>query len=512
MPQPAMIAREGDPAETRRLMAGGPHRPGYHFLPPDSQMQDIDAAMYWRGTYHMFYIRHPVFPGSEAHWGHTTSTDLVHWTDLPYALVPETDYDRHGIWSGHGVDDDGVATLIYTGKAHPGTCRTDPGVVAEVQCIATCGDDDLLTWTKHPANPVIARPPADLTLTGFRDPCVWRQADGWHMLVGSGFAGVGGTVLHYRSPDLVQWECLRPLLTGREAETGWMWEVPDFFPLGDQWVLSFVPILSDAGFSQRAMYYVGRYEGGRFTPERLGLLDSGRFYLAARSFVGPDDRRLVYAWLLEGRSVAPRVEAGWSGVAALPRELTLGADGGLRVAPVPELQALRGAHHQLSDLTLEPGGTGPAFGVAGHQLELALEVDRGDADAVELRVLCSPDGDEVTTVCYDWVAGELSLDTTRSGPADDGDLWGSREVADAWEHPERRVPITERPTRLQAGERLRLHVFVDHSVVEVFINERACITSRAYPTRADSTGLQLAARGGRAWLRRADVWESGSIW
>ena len=199
---PTLNAIAGEPAQVRSLMARDVHRPGYHFLPPSGQMQDIDGGIYWRGRYHMLFLRHPVFPGGPAHWGHTVSNDMVYWSDLPDALKPQPGtYDEHGIWSGGIIDADGTACILYTGKSRPGTYQTDPKSRPEVQCLATCTEDNLVNWTKHPANPVIAQAPNQLDITAFRDPCLWREDDGWRALIGSGIRGGGGTVLLYRSPD-----------------------------------------------------------------------------------------------------------------------------------------------------------------------------------------------------------------------------------------------------------------------------------------------------------------------
>jgi beta-fructofuranosidase len=65
---------------------------------------------------------------------------------------------------------------------------------------------------------------------------------------------------------------------------------------------------------------------------------------------------------------------------------------------------------------------------------------------------------------------------------------------------------------LPPGEGLKLHIFLDRSIIEIFANERACLTSRVYPTRPDSLGLALFARGGKAVLKSLDVWKMAGIW
>jgi hypothetical protein len=276
-------------------MSTDPHRPSYHFLPPRNWMNDPNGLIYWGGEYHLFYQHNPNGPfWGTMHWGHAVSPDLVRWRHLPIALAPTPGGpDKDGCFSGSAVDNDGVPALVYT------------GVSPEVQCVAT-SDDGMITWQKHPGNPVIAAPPEGLDVTGFRDPFVWRENEEWRMVVGSGLRGVGGAALLYRSPDLIRWEYLQPLCTGDIRETGEMWECPNFFPLGDRHVLIVSPVPL-----RKALYFVGRYDGARFTPERHGVLDAGGHYYASLSLVDAAGRRVIFGWLWEGRSdAAQRRPAG----------------------------------------------------------------------------------------------------------------------------------------------------------------------------------------------------------
>src|SRR6266550_2924016 len=151
-------------------------------------------------------------------------------------------------FSGSAVLDGETPTVIYTGvlpPASPSEVTLDDGQHKwrEVQCLATSKDPNLRTWQKL-QEPVIERPP-DIAVTGFRDPCVWREGKDWLLALGSGIKGKGGAVLLYQSTDLRHWTYLHPLIeghgTGRPATNavanGEMWECPDFFPLGDRYVL-----------------------------------------------------------------------------------------------------------------------------------------------------------------------------------------------------------------------------------------------------------------------------------
>jgi beta-fructofuranosidase len=145
-------------------------------------------------------------------------------------------------------------------------------------------------------------------------------------------------------------------------------------------------------------------------------------------------------------------------------------------------------------------------------LEIAAEFERGSAEAVELRVLCAPDGSEATIVRYDWTAHELTLDTTRSSLNTIDGVGRAKQVAGVGRHSSLAAALTEPPFSLMKGENLSLRVFVDRSIVEVFANERSCSTGRVYPTRRDSIGVSATAEGGQAGLVSADVWTMASIW
>jgi beta-fructofuranosidase len=470
--------------------AHDPHRPGYHFLPPTNWLNDPNGLIQWQGVYHMFYQYNPDRPvHGNIHWGHAVSEDLVHWTHLPIALAPSPDSpDEDGCWSGCAVDDQGVPTLIYTGLRH-GEQRP---------CLAT-GSADLRTWQKWPGNPIIADPPPGLELTGFRDHSLWQEGATWYQIIGSGLAGVGGTALLYRSQDLRQWEYLHPLCVGDRAQTqpvwlGTMWECPDFFALEAKHVL--LVSVWDEGHLHYTAYQAGEYATQHFTPQTADRLDFGNNYFSAPQTMQDDQgRRLIWAWIQEGRSIPAQIAAGWSGVMSLPRVLSLQAGGRVGTEPVPELQALRRAHHRFTDLAIAPDQDYVLDGVLGDMLESIAELEWGTAQCVGLKLRRAPQGEEETLIVYDVRDASLTMERTKASLDPDT------------EHSPRAGHLQIAP-----GERLRLHIFLDRSVLEVFANGGTSLTSRVYPTRADSLGLALVASGGTARLTSLDVWEMASIW
>src|SRR5262249_5014351 len=258
------------------------------------------------------------------------SADLLHWSDLPIALTPTPGSpDAEGCYSGCAVDHNGVPTLIYSGHN-----RANPGAF-QLPCLAT-SDDELLSWTKYTHNPIISGPPQNLDVIGFRDHCVWKEGDTWYQIIGSGINGVGGTVLLYRSPDLIHWEYVHPICVGDLTQTeplwtGSMWECPDLFALGDKHVL----VVSGWDKHQKhyALSFIGTYADHLFSPQPPRKLDFGASFYAPQSLRDAAGRRIMFGWLREERDTQAQRAAGWSGVMSLPRILSITADGALGMRP-----------------------------------------------------------------------------------------------------------------------------------------------------------------------------------
>lgn len=451
-----------------------PLRPRYHFLPPSGWMNDPNGLIEVDGRYHLFYQHNPrgAFH-DQIQWGHAVSRDLLHWEHLPIALTPTPGGpDADGCWSGCAVLDGRVPTLLYT------------GVRPQVQCLAT-SHDGLLTWHKLP-QPVLAAPPPGLDLLmregspAFRDPFVWREGNAWRMVVGAGFEAGGGGALLYSSPDLRTWTYDGLAHSGRFEEGGYTWECPNLFALGGRHVL----LVSEWG-PGNTHAQVGDFDGLRFSPTWTGKPDHGRSFFAPLTFEDGAGRRLMFAWLREERSEAAQLRAGWSGVMSLPRELRV-EGGQLLQRPAVELERLRADGIELHEVALAEGVT-RRLEVEGDALELDLCLQDLGAGCLEVAVRASLGGEEQTLIVLDGARGRLSVDTRRSSL--------DRECA---------AELRHAPHEFEAQTRLR--VFVDTSVVEVFLDERVCLTARVYPTRPDSTCVVLIARSGTLTTRELRAW------
>ncbi|MCA0454214.1 MAG: glycoside hydrolase family 32 protein [Chloroflexi bacterium] len=480
-------------------------RPRYHFLPPSNWMNDPNGFIQWQGKYHLFYQHNPFGAlWGNMHWGHTVSEDLIHWTDLPIALFPTVGGpDEAGCFSGCAVNN-GVPTFIYTGT------RGERNEV-QTQCVAT-GDADLIHWEKHPANPVIAEVPA---VSGqqrdFRDPYVWKEADGWYMVLGSRIQDVGGAVFLYRSQDLQHWEYLHPLLVGDIKRNGVIWECPNFFKLGDRWILVISSHVGNA--TDTVIYFVGDYKDHQFTPVYEGVVDYGQFY-APLSMRDDQNRLLMLGWLRESRSVEQQAAAGWSGVQSVPRVLEL-RDDRLTMTPVPALDSIRGQRHSYSASTIPSGGT---LDVKGRSLDIQATFAANLTSDCGLSLARSADGEERFDIVYEAASQRLVI-RSRTSEADASQIHadGRRTVSTHFGFAEEKaaaeapVQVTQSiPHPLQPGEQLQLRILLDASVVEIIANERASFTYRLYTPVPDHDGLQVI--GDPQWVEQIDVWEMPSIW
>ena len=440
-------------------IAHDPLRPEFHLMPPHNWMNDPNGPIYWKGKYHLFYQLNPDgATWGEMHWGHAVSADMVHWHHEAIAMAPTLGgADGEGCFSGSAVVVDGVPTFIYTGvqNAPPElvTIRDGSDKLRETQMLATAEDDGLLRWKKL-ETPVIASPPEGMKVTGFRDPCPWREEDGWYLGVGSGERGVGGCVLLYRSQDLRRWEYLHKLAEGKPNElkaanpcdSGEMWECPDFFEVDGQHCLFY-------STENKVIWTTGAYDrqAHRYTAKREGVLDHGAYY-APKSFVAKDGRRILWGWIRETRPEAEFAAAGWSGAMSLPRELRIDAQGQLEMHPAAEVESLRGP----AEYAAVKVGTPYRRKLEALRVEMQMEVGLSSG-ATKVRL---QNGE---TKIWE-LEVDVAANTIRCG-----------EIA---------FPLPSLP-----WPRPHLRMFLDASVVECFIGGREALTSRVYAVKPGETEL-----------------------
>ncbi|GAC1683517.1 MAG: hypothetical protein NVS9B3_01470 [Gemmatimonadaceae bacterium] len=494
------------------------YRPQFHFTPAVNWMNDPNGLVYFGGEYHLFYQYNPLGDRwGHMSWGHAVSRDLAHWRHLPVA-IPEADsvmaFSGSAVvdWknsSGFGRGGEPPVVAIYTG--HRATNQS--------QHLAYSNDRGR-SWTRYAGNPVL-----DIGAADFRDPKVFWHApqQRWVMVVA---LPPQHKVRLYGSPDLKEWTALSDF--GPAGATGGAWECPDLFelpvdgnPTHTRWVL--IVNLNPGGVAggSGTQYFVGDFDGTRFAVDEpraasatgslvpAGLssaapalwADYGKDFYAAVSWSDiprADGRRIWMGWMNNWQYGTEIPTAPWRSAQSLPRTLALrSTTDGVRLVqhPVRELRRLRGRRTHVAARALPVGETPLApRGVAGTALELVAELEVGTAHEAGIKVRMGH-GQE-TVIGVDAAAGQIFVDRTRSGEsAFHRDFSGRHSAPLATDH-----------------GRVRLHIFVDWSSVEVFAGDgRVVITDQIFPD-GESDGVALYAKGGSARLLSLDAWPIASAW
>jgi beta-fructofuranosidase len=489
-------------AESRERMAGDPYRPAYHFVSPENMLNDPNGLCFWQGQWHMFYQGYPPdeFPDPKdikkrrQHWGHTVSEDLVHWRDLPYAIYPGIE---RMCFSGSTVVEEDKVVAFY------------PGIGAG-QMVATSSDPLLLNWDK--SGPIMEKG---------GDADIWKEGDTYFGLLGgreqylpdtdglpkSFFSpayshAIWPTWTLWSSTDLKSWVPQGEFLTGNTPFTA-MYDdgaCPNFQEIGDKHILLFF------SHNNGGQYFLGDYDQSihKFRPYDHGRFNRGRVApggVHAPSAASDGQGGVINIFNInDGRQTDD-----WDQIMSLAQRLTLAEDKTLRIEPVEAITTLRGKHQNVGE-TIIPANEEIVFeAIQGNMMELNVEIDPKLSRWVQLNVLRSPNAEEQTSITfynferkltywYD-TQSEVMLDGSRSSTLDD-----------VWLRP------PERAIMMKGDETLKLRVFVDRSVVEVFVNGRQYLAMRVYPGRKDSQGVSLFAQGQDALLKNLDAWQMKSIW
>jgi len=482
--------------ESRKRLAADPYRPAYHYVNPEGTLNDPNGLCLWQGRYHLFYQAYPP-EDPRQHWGHAVSDDLVRWKDLPLAIYPGLEMC---CFSGSTLVEKDRVIALYHG--------TTVGNI-----VAVSSDPLLLNWQKIPGNPVIPIVPLDENSgRPYRvyDPCIWREGDRYYALSGTFWKGAffRDCVMVqqlFSSGNLRRWEYLGPLVEGTPyTEPGEDGAVPYFWPIGDKHILVF------ASHKRGSQYLLGDYDK---TSHRFHPFAHGRFNFGT---IGPGGVHAPSATpdgkggicVIHNVNEA-RPTAGWNHLMSLVRVLTLRKDKTLGIEPVAAIQSLRQNHASVGEETLPAGREIVLKNIAGNAMEIQAEIDPRDAKEVCLTVLRSPGKEEYTDVRF-----------RRKGYAG-ADAIGQRVTRDAividatrasLHRDVQRRPPEIAPFELTKGELLKLRIFVDRSIVEVFANDRQCVALRVYPQRPDSVGVSISAQNADASLRRLDAWQMKSIY
>ena len=437
------------------------YRPQFHYTTQKGWINDPCGLVYFDGEYHLFndhnpfglgipgHLNHPSKPPSR--WSHAVSRDLVHWKELPIAILP----DKLGaIFSGSGVvDRDNTAGF---GQDAIVLCYTSAGIPFSQSL--SYSTDRGRTWTRYTNNPVVPNQGIDNTE---RDPRVF-----WHESTKRWVMGLHlrrGHARFFTSPNLKDWTHVS------DFQHGSIHECPDLFKLpvdgdatNEKWIL----------YGAAFQYFVGTFDGKTFTPEAEPIRgDFGRNFYASQTWSNsPDSRRVQIAWMAGGRYPGMPFNQQQS----FPCELTLRTmTKGIRLcrSPVREIESLYGETFTLKDKTLKPGEN-PLSTISGELFDIEMEIEPGDVAEFGLRL---------HEAGVTWAGGKVSaLGCASEAAAIDGVV--------------------------------HLRMLVDRTSIETFANHGALsMTSFFLPTE-QTTGLDLYVKDGDVNIRSLRVTKLKSCW
>lgn len=429
------------------------YRPVYHHTPVYGWMNDPNGMFYKDGVYHLYFQYNPY--GSmwaNMTWGHSTSTDLTHWTYEGTAIVPDA---WGAIFSGSCVVDKdntagfgkGAVVAFYT------SAKSTPWGDVQSQSMAYSLDNGK-TFIKYEHNPILTSTERD-----FRDPKVFWYAPGKHWVM---MLAVGQEMQIYSSGNLKEWK-KESSFGAMQGAHGGVWECPDLVEVAvegskeKKWVL--ICNLNPGGpfGGSAAQYFVGSFDGKKFvneSPTQTKWLDWGKDNYATVTWSNaPAGRCIALGWMSNWQYANNVPTTQYRSANTLARDLTLYRVGGelyLKSKPSPEIKKARAEEKKI-----------PTFEVKGNYEVASLLADNKGAYEIEMTIenkgtskidfsLMNEKGEKVA-MYYDVVRKQFVMDRSASGV-----VGFSRDFP----------AVTVAPVR--NTDQIHLRLFIDRSSVEAF--------------------------------------------
>ncbi len=477
------------------------YRPVFHFSPSKNWMNDPNGLVYHKGEYHLFYQYNPF----DKHWGnicwgHAVSTNLINWKHLPVAIHEDKENETM-VFSGSCVVDKynvaGLGSNNDTMVAFYTESKKD--LSKQSQSIAFSNDIGR-TWEKFESNPII-----ESSHKAFRDPKVFwfQEINQWIMVVAL------SEIRHlqfYSSVDLIKWK-LESEYHNNEVNNGLL-ECPDMFQLHVEnkpdeikWVLLLSGIGAYKGLN--GMHYlIGNFNGKQFKEEQeIKILDYGKDFYAGYTWNNipkEDGRRILIGWANNWNYSSLLPTHPWRGMLSIPRELFLKEQKEKYIIcqkPIVEYLKLREEYFCVENIVIDNEyNTLYDKGFYGTSVELLIDIDLRKAEKFGIKIL--KDEKEETIIEYSQKTAYLSIDRRKSGNVSFHNDFLSKETA--------RVNLIE--------NKLKLHVFIDKSIIEVFVNDGEVVfTERVFPSQNNKGLIHFYTDLGSVTINKLELWRLKSI-
>ena len=499
-PSPTPAGRTPTPSD--------PWRPVAHLTAEKNWLNDPNGLVYHDGTYHAFYQYNPrANSWGNMSWGHSTSTDLVHWEQQPVAMEASGEEE---IFSGCMVMDTKNASGLGSAENPPmvalyTSAYGKNGALpqgAQAQSVAYSLDGGT-KWQKYQGNPVLNLTP---TNNNFRDPKVFWYEPGQYWVMTTVVADAQVVKL-FKSTDLLHWDYLSDF-SGAGAQGG-LWEVPELVRMNvegstaEKWVMLLSINPGGIAGGSGMQYFVGEFDGTHFTAENAAApdaplsdsqwLDHGADYYAANSITGaPGEKPVLLGWMGNWDYAQHVPTTPWRGSMAIPRELTL-VRGGHRyelrsaiATAAREALERRSGEVRRKNLTIGSSVQDLGADFTGRSQLIELELDLGSSKEAGVILRQSSDGTSGLRVSYTKETRTLKVDRSQAGTTNFSEKFS----------PYHQVPL---PSAGSDGK-VRLTILLDASSVEVFAQDGVAVISDTFFPDWDATGSSVFSVDGESTI------------
>ena len=508
----ASCNNEREPTEpTSSAVYTEKHRPQFHFSPDSAWMNDPNGMVFFDGEYHLFYQYYPDSTvWGPMHWGHAVSTDLVHWNHLPIALYPDSlgyifsgsavlDVENS---SGLGSKEKPPLVAIFT-HHDPVLEKSGTTDTFQYQSIAYSQDRGR-TWLKYKDNPVLRNP----GFRDFRDPKVfWHdESQKWIMVL-----AVKDHVQFYSSTNLTNWTFLSDFGKHVGSHAG-VWECPDLIRLQDEngeeyWVLLQNMNPGNPNGGSGLQYFVGQFDGKYFTLDKAFAkllddmdsedasiwLDAGRDNYAGVTWsnVPKDDGRCLFIGWMSNWSYAQIVPTErWRSAMTIVSELKLRKLDGiprLIMDPVDAMDKL----FKGDNISVEANGQ---YDLNGGLAKLVIQCSINDMSKLGFRFF--NDLEQEITFSFDASNNVFVFDRSQSGHVYFNDLFA----------------LPANVSRISNDSILNIEVFLDHSSIEIFLDDGLNVFTELFFSDKPFDKLELFADQSNVKWLNGTLTELKGIW
>lgn len=425
----------------------------FHLEMPKGLINDPNGLCYHQGKYQIFFQWNPF--GCEhkhKHWAYTQTTDFINYTKPQIALAPIDKFDKDGCYSGSARNKNNKLEIIYTANL-----KDEQNIRYPRQVLVKQNDDGEFIKEKI----IIDTVPEGYT-THFRDPYIFAKNNRSFIILGAQRENLTGCALIYEEID-ENW-IFRGELKTQLTDFGYMWECPNLFTIDDKDILVFCPQGLKAQKYQYQNLYQAGYLIGQFNPDTLEFthgefheFDMGFDFYAPQVLVH-ENRHILIGWvgMPDKLQDYPTIDDGWVHSLTLPRELILKNDK-LYQRPISEL-------NELNQNTTTKINTDKISLSANKKLEISIPLKDISNWQGKLKF-----NDEYILLTYDKNTSVFTIDRNQL-------KLGGKGI---------------RQFLVKAQDELNLSVYIDNSIIELYLQDGKYYATFCYYTTNDNPIFDL---------------------